>query len=586
MKKLLSMLLILCCLMNGAVLAEEKEAFAPYEAVIANPGIADRLNIREKPDRDAASLGRFYSGTPVTVLDEVTDGHGDVWAKVQVCYAEWNEAVVQGYALREYLMPKNRNYGAPELFVTADPVDGRVMLLDAPGGSQIAAANGPVFVLGDVGDDWRFVQMKDRFDHGYVRTSQLKNRQVLVPEACLQSDSGVIPVYESKDLKKEIARMYPGAPVRITDWHRDGWVKIENEWVGGYVKEENALVFVQPWNVPYGTKTAYLKEAVSLTQPAAFPLPKGAAVAVEGEINGRCMVHFGSLAAAGYNATERFAGLIDKDKLDVTDLPGQINGAGLLGYGLMQLKQDEEGYAEGSLVYPTPEWVNEGYAEWMDLVQVTAVTDDFVQVRYPGNSGAFVKREDVAAIIFDRDLWIGDDQEKQPGEWTAGSSGLWELTAEEGKSASLTVVYPAGEETWTAQDGSCAVYIPEGARAKLTEGGVLRSMNRRDMPVILDQDQAGAPLESECLFAGSGRFLCGVQLASQYNYFSYKVLPVEGEEECWFALGNLFYGEQDRIDVPAGLTEDEYADSWSLDVFPGDFLELHNCRLYVNYGNG
>lgn len=44
-----------------------------------NPNPADRLHLRVEPDKDAGSLGKYYNGTPVEVLDK-----GDTWTQVQV----------------------------------------------------------------------------------------------------------------------------------------------------------------------------------------------------------------------------------------------------------------------------------------------------------------------------------------------------------------------------------------------------------------------------------------------------------------------------------------------------------------------
>ena len=39
-------------------------------AVVNNPNPADRLHLRVSPERGATSLGKFYNGTPVQVLEE------------------------------------------------------------------------------------------------------------------------------------------------------------------------------------------------------------------------------------------------------------------------------------------------------------------------------------------------------------------------------------------------------------------------------------------------------------------------------------------------------------------------------------
>ena len=75
MKRLSAMVMVISLLLS-AVLSARAERFAEYGgdadtdgylAVVANPNLSDRLNLREKPDAGSKSLGRFYSGTPVYV---------------------------------------------------------------------------------------------------------------------------------------------------------------------------------------------------------------------------------------------------------------------------------------------------------------------------------------------------------------------------------------------------------------------------------------------------------------------------------------------------------------------------------------
>lgn len=63
-------------------------------AVVNNPNPADRLHLREKPERGARSIGKFYNGTPIRVLDE----HGD-WCKVQIGL----DGHLKGWMMKKYL---------------------------------------------------------------------------------------------------------------------------------------------------------------------------------------------------------------------------------------------------------------------------------------------------------------------------------------------------------------------------------------------------------------------------------------------------------------------------------------------------
>ena len=62
-------------------------------AVVNNPTAKDRLNLRKLPAATADMIGRYYNGTPVSILD---DPGGD-WVKVWI---GWDR---QGYMMRKYL---------------------------------------------------------------------------------------------------------------------------------------------------------------------------------------------------------------------------------------------------------------------------------------------------------------------------------------------------------------------------------------------------------------------------------------------------------------------------------------------------
>lgn len=63
-------------------------------AVVNNPDPADRLHLRVSPERGAASLGKFYNGTPVQVLEE----RGD-WARVEIGL----DGNLTGWMMKQYL---------------------------------------------------------------------------------------------------------------------------------------------------------------------------------------------------------------------------------------------------------------------------------------------------------------------------------------------------------------------------------------------------------------------------------------------------------------------------------------------------
>ena len=84
-------------LLFGMALAVMLLASAPLalaqSAVVDNGSdLTGRLNMRAKPSRDAASLGKFYSGTTVEIVADAGEG----WAQVSI-------GGVEGYMMAQYL---------------------------------------------------------------------------------------------------------------------------------------------------------------------------------------------------------------------------------------------------------------------------------------------------------------------------------------------------------------------------------------------------------------------------------------------------------------------------------------------------
>ena len=65
-------------------------------ACVRNPNPADRLNLRAEPRTDAVSYGKYYNGTPVTVLSDNSNG----WVKVRI---GGSVGGAEGYMQKTYL---------------------------------------------------------------------------------------------------------------------------------------------------------------------------------------------------------------------------------------------------------------------------------------------------------------------------------------------------------------------------------------------------------------------------------------------------------------------------------------------------
>ena len=154
----------------GNISEASEKMDAGHYAVVANPNPADRLHLRERADRDSRSIGKYYSGTPVTVLAEEGD-----WALV---------AVGSGKNYRRgYMMKKFLTFGEA----------GKALLLDTSAMPQLLSKSemlkvydepqtgryvfhttmSMMKVIGIIGNEWYHVWFPDTGEYGFVLQNDL-----------------------------------------------------------------------------------------------------------------------------------------------------------------------------------------------------------------------------------------------------------------------------------------------------------------------------------------------------------------------------------------------------------------------------
>lgn len=130
-------------------------------AVVNNPDPADRLHLRRAASRSAASLGKYYNGTPVQVLAREGD-----WAQVRVFG-------VVGWMMDKYLAYGDAGNAVtpamPQMFVKDEYTRGVPLYPDTDGRFPITQADGNVWILGLIGDDWYHVLLPWDGVSGYVQ---------------------------------------------------------------------------------------------------------------------------------------------------------------------------------------------------------------------------------------------------------------------------------------------------------------------------------------------------------------------------------------------------------------------------------
>lgn len=140
-------MLLLGMALAAAMLAAVPLALAQSAVVDNGSDLTSRLNLRAQPSKDAASLGKFYSGTAVDVVADAGDG----WAQVSV-------GGVEGYMMTQYLSADGSGVrdGTYDRRVVSPYGTQSVVLRDRPSDSYDAVAmltvGETVRVLGTSGD--------------------------------------------------------------------------------------------------------------------------------------------------------------------------------------------------------------------------------------------------------------------------------------------------------------------------------------------------------------------------------------------------------------------------------------------------
>ena len=141
-------------------------------AMVINPNPADRLHLREKADRGSRSQGKYYTGTPVTVLKQEGD-----WALVT--FGEKTDAQY-GYMMKRFL-----NFGRsgsalrletsamPQLFSKNESLKLYQNPQEGPHDNLMNADWTSMKMIGLIGNEWVHVWVPAAGKYGYVRQNDL-----------------------------------------------------------------------------------------------------------------------------------------------------------------------------------------------------------------------------------------------------------------------------------------------------------------------------------------------------------------------------------------------------------------------------
>ena len=602
MRKWMSLWLALA-LMLSLFPGKAEEAFACYYATVAVFSEAEGVPLRGKPGEGAEALALVYGGTPVEVRSIFTDPTDEAWALVHVGYVDVPD--VNGYVPLEKLMPFNRNYGAPSLFRSAG--SNQELRQEMDENARGVADYGRYALLADMGNGWLLAA--DEYDlrnAGFLREKTLRDFRMDAMAFMLPANGGDrVTVYRDQTLEAPIGYFYAGVMTDVTDCSpREGWAKVEGfgihggmswdmNWdLQGYVSPADLLVFTQTWHVDYLTPTGILTQKAE-REDYGFTLAAGSAVTVIGEMNGQIQI-----VSHDWSTGDDVALAVDPAIVEITDRPADKRGPARLGYACWPEGQGRRG-KEWIPCGQAPNDENAGDFDGF-LSEVLGEKDGWYQLRCFEWKNLWAAKEG-AQFIANEDLIPARTDTKAAGAWTAekGDQGLWSMEVAAGCEAKLTLTGPDGAvETYTAEQAeqaqSYAVYLTPGTEVKLEGEGKLIPLIGEGIPILVADDKRDIP-EDEILFSGSGRYFCDTQIAiNNLDTYSYYIVPADDSGESWFTVSDLFSeGARKRLVPPEN---GEWPDGdpmvwWEMqgcfvDLYPGQFLELHNCELRVFYGNG
>lgn len=241
---------------------------APDSAFVCNPQPGYRLNLRTSPTSSATSLGKYYTGTPVTLTGDSRNGY------VRVVIGN-----VTGWMDARYLTDD------PLAFRSELP---QVYIVNPSGGANLRAGvgtstarlgwyphGGQVTVLGIREDEWYHVAVGGKV--GYMSSTLLS--RTFLWQMGTDSDTPVISgnvaaggtgLYigasgaylrdGASGSARSLGLLYSGCPVTVISYTRTGWTYVRIGELTGYV-DSGSLSTVRPHRIgntrtiinPYGT---------------------------------------------------------------------------------------------------------------------------------------------------------------------------------------------------------------------------------------------------------------------------------------------------------------------------------------------
>jgi uncharacterized protein YgiM (DUF1202 family) len=235
MKRVFIFLILLAAIVSLPVLG-----FATNDgAVVNNPNPQDRLHLRAEPNTASQSLGKYYNGTPVTIIEYRTDG----WVKVVVGYPVGPDyADYTGYMLEEYLT--STFDGAADKVKSAMPEYTsassswnmyKTPSRNAPYDTLGSGEN--IRLMGFTGTWWHIAVMRDSgiYRTGFVpANSNFRQSQMAVVNNPNAKDRLHLRT-DHDSAAKSLGKYYNGVQVQVLNYVDGDWAKVRIGSTEGYM---------------------------------------------------------------------------------------------------------------------------------------------------------------------------------------------------------------------------------------------------------------------------------------------------------------------------------------------------------------
>ena len=230
-------LAILCVLVLLALLLPATGlAGDPYvTAVVNNPNPADRLNLRTAPRTNAPSLGRYYNGTSVTLIDNEANG----WVRV---YIGGEVGGAEGYMQTQYLAFGDDRAKVKSAAPLYKATSSGWELYNFPRADQNAyrmfGLEKFVEVMG-VADNWWHVRVREHT--GYIRANPHMEKAagpLPIAFAAVNNPNPADRLHlrtESRASAASLGKYYNGVQVEVLEYLANDWVKVRIGDTMGYM---------------------------------------------------------------------------------------------------------------------------------------------------------------------------------------------------------------------------------------------------------------------------------------------------------------------------------------------------------------